>query len=41
MDRFTLFIRERSYLHNVSPATASWYKHALRDAREGVERDRV
>jgi integrase/recombinase XerD len=30
MDRFTLFIRERSYLHNVSPATASWYKHAFK-----------
>jgi integrase/recombinase XerD len=29
MDRFELFIRERRYLHNVSDATISWYKHAL------------
>jgi integrase/recombinase XerD len=29
MNRFTEFIRERRYLHNVSPATVSWYTHAL------------
>jgi integrase/recombinase XerD len=29
MSRFSLFIRERRYLHNVSPATVSWYTHAL------------
>jgi integrase/recombinase XerD len=26
--RFEQFIKERQYLHNVSPATVSWYKHA-------------
>ena len=30
MDRFTEFIRERRYLHNVSAATVSWYTHALK-----------
>jgi integrase/recombinase XerD len=30
MDRFTEFIRERQYLHNVSPATISWYSHAFK-----------
>lgn len=30
MDRFTKFTRERRYLHNVSPATVSWYTHALK-----------
>ncbi len=30
MDRFTEFTRERRYLHNVSPATVSWYTHALK-----------
>lgn len=29
MSRFELFIRERRYLHNVSPSTVSWYTHAL------------
>ena len=27
---FTQFIRERQYLHNVSPSTVSWYAHALK-----------
>ena len=30
MDRFTEFTRERRYLHNVSPATVSWYTPALK-----------
>ena len=30
MDRFTEFTRERRYLHNVSPATVSWYTHAFK-----------
>ena len=30
MDRFTEFTRERRYLHNVSPATLSWYIHAFK-----------
>ena len=30
MDRFTEFTRERRYLHNVSPATLSWYTHAFK-----------
>ena len=30
MDRFTESTRERRCLHNVSPATVSWYTHALR-----------
>jgi integrase/recombinase XerD len=30
MDRFTEFIRERQYFHNVSPATISWYSHAFK-----------
>lgn len=30
MSRFTEFIRERRYLHNVSPATISWYSHAFK-----------
>ncbi len=29
MSRFGQSIRERRYLHNVSPATVSWYKHAF------------
>ena len=35
MDRFTEFTRERHYLHNVSPATVSWYTHALKMASLG------
>src|ERR1700737_2955236 len=27
---FSEFIRERTYLHNVSPATVEWYKHSLK-----------
>jgi len=27
---FSQFIRERQYLHNVSPSTGSWYEHALK-----------
>ncbi len=27
---FSQFIRERQYLHNVSPATLEWYKHSLK-----------
>jgi integrase/recombinase XerD len=27
---FTAFIRERRYLHNVSPSTISWYTHAFK-----------
>jgi integrase/recombinase XerD len=27
---FSQFIRERRFLHNVSPATLSWYTHALK-----------
>ncbi|MGD0629013.1 MAG: site-specific integrase [Terracidiphilus sp.] len=30
MSQFTEFVRERRYLHNVSPATVSWYTHALK-----------
>ncbi len=30
MNRFDEFIRERRYLHNVSPATVSWYAHAFK-----------
>jgi len=30
MSCFTDFIRERRYLHNVSPATVSWYTHAFK-----------
>lgn len=30
MGRFDDFIRERKYLHNVSPHTVSWYKHAFK-----------
>src|SRR5664279_2841718 len=30
MNRFTQFIHERRYLHNVSPATVSWYTHAFK-----------
>lgn len=30
MNRFDEFIRERQYLHNVSPATISWYTHAFK-----------
>jgi integrase/recombinase XerD len=29
VSHFTEFIRERRYLHNVSPATISWYTHAF------------
>jgi integrase/recombinase XerD len=29
MSRFDEFVRERRYLHNVSPATVSWYTHAF------------
>src|ERR1019366_4938534 len=27
---FAAFVRERRYLHNVSPSTVSWYSHALK-----------
>jgi integrase/recombinase XerD len=27
---FSQFIRERQYLHNVSPATVEWYKHSFK-----------
>ena len=27
---FAAFVRERRYLHNVSPSIASWYTHALK-----------
>jgi integrase/recombinase XerD len=27
---FSLFIRERQYLHNVTPATVEWYKHSFK-----------
>ena len=30
MSHFDTFIRERKYLHNVSPHTISWYTSALR-----------
>ena len=30
MNRFSEFVRERRYLHNVSPATVSWYTHAFK-----------
>ena len=30
MERFSQFIRERQYLHNVSPATLEWYKHSFK-----------
>jgi len=30
MSQFADFIRERRYLHNVSPATIAWYTHALK-----------
>jgi integrase/recombinase XerD len=30
MSRFTEFTRERQYLHNVSPATLTWYVSALK-----------
>jgi integrase/recombinase XerD len=30
MSRFTEFTRERQYLHNVSPATLSWYVSSLK-----------
>jgi len=30
MNRFTEFIRERRYFHNVTPATISWYTHAFK-----------
>ncbi len=30
MNRFAEFVRERQYLHNVSPATVSWYNHAFK-----------
>jgi integrase/recombinase XerD len=29
LPRFNQFIRERQYLHNVSPATIQWYAHAF------------
>jgi integrase/recombinase XerD len=28
--RFQQLIRERQYLHNVSPATLEWYKHSFK-----------
>ena len=30
MSRFSEFVRERQYLHNVSSATVSWYTHAFK-----------
>ncbi len=30
MAGFSQFLRERQYLHNVSPATIEWYKHTLK-----------
>jgi len=30
LSKFAVFIRERKFLHNVSPATVSWYTHALK-----------
>jgi integrase/recombinase XerD len=30
MPGFSQFIRERQYLHNVSPATLEWYKHSFK-----------
>ena len=27
---FVQFIKERQYLHNVTPATVEWYKHGLK-----------
>ena len=27
---FSQFIRERQYLHNVTPATVEWYKHSFK-----------
>jgi len=30
MERFSQFIRERQYLHNVTPSTIAWYKNSLR-----------
>lgn len=30
MNHFAAFVRERQYLHNVSPSTVSWYTHALK-----------
>jgi integrase/recombinase XerD len=29
LPRFEQFIRERQYLHNVTPATVEWYRHSL------------
>jgi integrase/recombinase XerD len=29
LPRFEQFIRERQYLHNVTPATIEWYRHSL------------
>jgi integrase/recombinase XerD len=30
MSNFAAFVRERRYLHNVSPSTVSWYTHAFK-----------
>ena len=30
MPLFSQFIKERQYLHNVSPATLEWYKHSFK-----------
>jgi hypothetical protein len=30
MPLFEQFVRERRYLHNISPSTISWYNHALK-----------
>jgi len=30
LPKFEQFIRERLYLHNVSPATVEWYTHAFK-----------
>jgi integrase/recombinase XerD len=30
MPFFEQFVRERRYLHNISPSTISWYNHALK-----------
>ncbi|HTW32247.1 MAG TPA: hypothetical protein VMD76_11255, partial [Candidatus Sulfotelmatobacter sp.] len=30
LPKFQQFIKERQYLHNVSPATVSWHTHSLK-----------
>jgi integrase/recombinase XerD len=36
---FSQFIRERQYLHNVSPATVEWYTHAFKWLRSETPTD--